>query len=167
MFQKAAMPIPPPVPCCVVNVTSVAFTCPPPAIARIEPLFDEIDTDSEILLNGAATLKVAGALAVTVPTLTPMFPDSDTLAPGQELEKLQTDAVALIEVALSGVVTEVDDRLMLVLLRVRTALAVTLAASLTVELMVPLVAFNPTLPVVVMVLVEILVPERLTPASPA
>ena len=72
-------------------------------------------------------------MAVTVPTLTPIVVDERLIvALGHELVELQLTAVAVIEVAFSGVVVEVDERLMLVLLMLRLEVAVTFAASLMV-----------------------------------
>ena len=143
--------------------TSAAVICDPDGIARIGPVWPLMLTDSLMKLNctGSPVKKFGkdDAVAVTVPTFTPLLPD--------RLMEAALDAVAVIEVALSGVVALVDDRLMLVLEEPLFAVAVMLAASLTVALIDPAVAVMPTLPVVVMVLVKTLVPDRLMFALPA
>ena len=141
----------------------MALTCEPALMALIEPPDEVMVTDSLMLLNGAATFVVAGALALTVPTFTPCAPDSVTLALGQDEELMQLTAVALTEVALSTVLEEI---LTLVEDTLRFADAVTLAALSMVDEIVPALATRLTLPVVVTVLVVTLVPLRLTLALP-
>ena len=143
------MPIPPPLPCWVFSVTSVAVISDAGPWARMLPPFEVRVMPRDIeLLNTDALLVVAGALAVSAPTLMSPVAVKLMLAPGQDVENEQFTAVAVIEFALSAVV---ELMLMLVLLNELAEDAETPLELLIVALMLPAVAFNATVPVVSMV----------------
>ena len=161
----AAVPMPPPLPCSVFSVTSVAVIRDAGLMARMLPPLEVSVTLRTIeLLNTVALLVVAGALAVIAPALISPVAVRLMVAPGQFVVEVQLVAVAVIDVAFSAVVELI---VMLVLFKDRAEVAVTPPELLTVALTLPAVAFSATVPVVSMVPPVTLVPVIDTAPPPA
>jgi hypothetical protein len=137
----------------VLSVTSVAVINDAGLAAKILPPLEVTLTLRVIeLLNTDALFVVAGAFAVSVPTLMSPVEVRLIVAPGHEKLLEQLLAVAVTDDALSVVVELI---LTLTLLNELLADAVTPLELLTVENMLPPVVVNVTAPVVSMMPVEI------------